>query len=60
MTTPRQKAAVNFCETCIEEAHFDGDIENFKEVSDFLSQYLDAAKTIAEDATESYYSNFDY
>lgn len=59
MTTKRQKAAVNFCETWV-RVKFDGDIDNFKEVSNFLSKYLDEAKNIAEDAVASYYSNFDY
>lgn len=59
MTTRRQKAAVNFCESVL-NITFKGDINNFDEVSEFLSEYLEQAKVIAEDAIESYYSNFDY
>lgn len=59
MTTPRQKQAVLFCERWLNIA-FDGDWENFNDVSNFLSHYLDEAKSIAEDAVASYYSNFDY
>lgn len=57
MTTKRQKAAVNFCEQVL-DISFKGDIDNFNEVSEFLSEYLEQAKIIAEDAIESYYSNF--
>lgn len=59
MTTKRQKAAVNFCESVL-NIKFTGNIDNFNEVSEFLSEYLDQAKVIAEDAISSYYSNFDY
>lgn len=46
MTTPRQKAAVHFCEQWL-NITFEGDINNFNEVSEFLSEYLDDAKTTA-------------
>lgn len=59
MTTNRQKVAVRFCETWL-NISFTGDINNFKEVSKFLSNHLDYAKSICEDAFSSYYSNFDY
>jgi hypothetical protein len=59
MTTDRQKAAVNFCEEWL-HIKFEGDINNFQEVSNFLSIYLDEAKIVSEDAIESFYSNFDY
>ncbi len=55
MTTKRQKAAVNFCYTWL-GIPFNGDINNFREVSNYLSMYLNEAKTIAEDATASYFS----
>lgn len=56
MTTERQKAAVNFCEEVL-DVTFKGNINNFNEVSEFLSIYLDQAKVIADDAIESYNSN---
>ena len=59
MTTNRQKVAVRFYETWL-SISFTGDINNFKEVSKFLSKHLDYAKLIYEDAFSSYYSNFDY
>ena len=59
MTTDKQKRAVSFCESWL-KIQFTGDINNFKDVSSFLSIYLEEAKPIAEDATSSYYSNFDY
>ena len=59
MTTNRQKVAVRFCETWL-DISFEGDINNFNQVSNFLSTYLDAAKAICEDAVSSYYSNFYY
>lgn len=57
MTTKRQKAAINFCEVVL-NVTFKGDIDNFNEVSEFLSVYLEQAKIVAADAIESYYSNF--
>ena len=59
MTTNSQKAAVRFCEFWL-EIPFAGDINNFKEVSKFLSEHLDNAKSICEDVVSSYYSNFNY
>ena len=35
---------------------FEGNINDFYEVSDFLADYLDTAKEIAEDAAASYWS----
>lgn len=46
MTTKRQKAAVYFCETWL-NIEFKGDINNFKQVSDFLGEYLEDAKYTA-------------
>lgn len=57
--TDRMLRAVNLCEQFL-HIEFEGNRDNFKEVSDFLSKYLDEAKAIAEDAVASYYSNFDY
>lgn len=55
MTTKRQKEAVYFCEEWL-DISFEGDINNFNQVSNFLSMYLDSAKSIFDDAVESYYS----
>ena len=52
MTTDKMKRAVQFCEQwCIK---FNGDINNYKEVSNFLGKYLKVAKEQAEMATEAY------
>lgn len=59
MTTKRQKAAVNFCELWL-QVKFKGDIDDFNQVSNFLSINLDSAKLIADEATSSYYSEFMY
>lgn len=59
MTTEKQKRAVRFCELWL-EIEYKGDIEDFDSVSSFLYDHLDIAKSISEDATASYYSNFDY
>lgn len=55
MTTERQKAAVHFCEEWL-DIFFEGDINNFNQVSNFLSIYLDSAESTFNDAVESYYS----
>ena len=55
MTTERQKAAVRFCEEWL-DISFEEDINNFNQVSNFLSIYLDSAESIFNDAVESYYS----
>ena len=55
MTTKRQKEAVHFCEEWL-DISFEGDINNFNQVSNFLSMYLDSAKSTFNDAVESYYS----
>lgn len=59
MTTERQKNAVAFCEEWL-HIEFKGDINNFNDVSSFLSLHLDVAKAIAEDAVMAYYTHFDY
>lgn len=48
MTTERQKRAVEFCESmgCDE---FLGDIEDFREVSKYLSENLDHAKVVRDE-----------
>lgn len=52
-TTPKQIAAVNFC--CeILHVEFTGNIENRKEVSLFLSEYLDDAKNLFEEIQAEY------
>lgn len=43
MTTDRQKSAVHFCEQWL-NVTFSGDINNFQQVSNFLSKYLKEAK----------------
>ena len=48
MTTKKQKKAVEFCEA-FTNGRFEGDINNFKQVSEFLSQWLDLAKCVAEE-----------
>ena len=45
MTTNRQKAAVHFCEQWL-NITFEGDINNFRQVSNFLSIYLEEAKSL--------------
>lgn len=45
MTTDRQKAAVHFCEQCL-NITFSGNIENRYEVSIFLGEYLQEAKDL--------------
>lgn len=43
MTTNKQKRAIAFCNLmCYEK--FEGDLNNFKEVSDYLSKHLNEAK----------------
>lgn len=43
VSTQRQRAAVKYCCAWL-EIEFDGDINNFYDCSDFLSEYLDSAK----------------
>ena len=59
MTTEKQKSAVAFCEQVL-DIEFAGDINDFQAVSVFLFDYLDEAKSIADEAFSSYYSNFEY
>lgn len=57
--TDRMRRAMNLCEQCL-HVKFEGNRDSFSEVSTFLSEYLDDAKAVWEDAVSSYYSNFDY
>ena len=45
MTTDKQKAAVHFCEQWL-NVTFEGNINDFQQVSYFLSIYLDEAKSL--------------
>lgn len=54
-STERQRRAVSFVEEWC-NISFEGNIDDFYEVSDFLADYLDTAKEIAEDATSAYWS----
>lgn len=47
-STERQKAAVKFVEEWL-DITFTGNINNFYEVSDFLSEYLDEAKQMYDE-----------
>lgn len=50
MTTERQKKAVKFCEYWL-DVEFKGNLDNRTDVSRFLSEHLDRAKFVAEEAT---------
>lgn len=54
MTTDKMKRAVKFCEQWCTK--FNGDINNFQQVSAFLNKYLKIAKEEAQMATESYFN----
>ena len=53
MTTKRQRAAVRYCESIL-DIKFNGDINNFNQVSSFLNEYLECAKTREEDILQCY------
>nr|DAY45804.1 MAG TPA: Ribosomal protein L17 [Crassvirales sp.] len=55
MTTPRQKAAVHFCERLL-KITFSGDINNRTQVSDFLSVNLEDAKNLFSEIAAEYKS----
>lgn len=55
MTTNRQKAAVHFCEQWL-HVTFEGDINDFQQVSHFLSIYLDEAKSLYNEVRCEYES----
>ena len=53
MTTDKQKRAVAFCgQWCREK--YDGDLENFKAVSEYLSRNLKDAKRRANETIQPY------
>ncbi|MCD8206810.1 MAG: hypothetical protein LUD72_02625 [Bacteroidales bacterium] len=54
MTTQKQKKAVAFCERWVGD-EFRGDINSFKQVSDYLDEYLDEAKELADKAWSAWY-----
>lgn len=53
MTTKRQRDAVRYCENML-DIKFNGDINNFNQVSSFLNQYLEEAKIREEDILQCY------
>ena len=53
MTTDKQKAAVHFCEQWL-NITFNGDINNFQQVSNFLSEYLEEAKNLYDEVKCEY------
>ena len=53
MTSNRQKAAVHFCEKWL-DVTFNGDINNFNQVSTFLSKYLEEAKSYCREVKCEY------
>ena len=55
MTTGKQKAAVHFCEQWL-DVTFEGDINNFDQVSFFLSNYLEEAKLLYDEIKCEYES----
>lgn len=59
MTTIRQKLAVRFCERIL-NITFKGNINNYDDVSEFLTLYLDSAELALAEAEESYNNNFDW
>ena len=54
-STPKQKSAVKFVEEWL-NITFTGNINDFYEVSDFLSEYLDEAKQMYDEAYSEYSS----
>lgn len=55
MTTNRQKDAVHFCEQWL-NITFEGNINDFQQVSYFLSIYLDEAKSLYNEVRCEYES----
>ena len=55
MTTNSQKAAVHFCEQWL-NVTFEGNINDFQQVSYFLSIYLDEAKSLYNEVKCEYES----
>ena len=52
-STEKQKSAVRFCESWL-NIDFEGNIDNFDEVSRWLSVYLEDAKSIYEEVQADY------
>lgn len=50
MTTDKQKRAVRYCEKWM-HVTFVGDIDNYRDVSSFLSEYLQSANEREEEAS---------
>ena len=55
MTTNKQKNAVHFCEQWL-NVTFEGNINDFQQVSYFLSIYLDEAKSLYDEVRCEYES----
>ena len=55
MTTNKQKNAVHFCEQWL-NVTFEGNINDFQQVSYFLSIYLDEAKSLYNEVKYEYES----
>nr|DAG91917.1 MAG TPA: hypothetical protein [Crassvirales sp.] len=55
MTTNKQRAAVHFCEQWL-NVTFEGNINDFQQVSHFLSIYLDEAKSLYDEVRCEYES----
>ena len=55
MTTNKQRAAVHFCEQWL-NITFEGNINDFQQVSYFLSIYLDEAKSLYNEVKYEYES----
>lgn len=55
MTTNKQRAAVHFCEQWL-NITFEGNINDFQQVSYFLSIYLDEAKNLYDEVRYEYES----
>jgi hypothetical protein len=55
MTTNKQRAAVHFCEQWL-NVTFKGNINDFQQVSYFLSIYLDEAKSLYDEVRCEYES----
>jgi len=53
MTTERQKKAVNFCEEVL-GIDFNGNINNYTDVGQFLKEYLQEAKNCYHEIASEY------
>lgn len=60
-STERQRSAVHFCEQFL-HVKFDGNLNDFYDVSEFLSEYLDDAKNLYDEIAceyEAYLADLD-